>query len=263
MHIAIDDTYGPAGAMPSKYVTGARRTYVAVEFPDAEAEEIRENIRECLAVLPEWLDNLPAEFHFTDIYNRRGAWAACPNKFNLIVFEAFAKIYRQYRWRVHVQTVDERTLADDKVEVSGIVDRIDLDTRDGQALFLLLVKLKGLVPPPPEPLVLRIDAGNGKPDSSFANKVFREWGDLYDGRFADSIAEPLIQIADFLAFSINRCTHLQFKDSKTDLDLWFLSLIGGMSIRSSDVIQKEVDPTFLMSDIDAIHAEDRRKKGLE
>lgn len=34
MHIAIDDTYGPTVETNSSYVTGDRRTHVAVVFPD-------------------------------------------------------------------------------------------------------------------------------------------------------------------------------------------------------------------------------------
>jgi len=263
LHIAIDDTYGPEDAKPSKYVTGARRTYVAVQFPDAEVEEVRENVRQCLGELPHLLGISPKEFHFADIYNRYGAWKQIPKGHNLRVFEFFAEIYRQYRWRVHVQTVDERTLADHGLEISGSLDGMELGERDGQALFFLLLKLKKAVPPPPERLVLRIDAGRSKPGVAFASAVFREWGNRYDGRFAASDAEPLIQIADFVAFSINRSTHLQIKPQRTETDLWFLDLIGRMGIQSADLIQRSARSAFLTEDMDAIHSEDRERKGLE
>jgi hypothetical protein len=72
MHIAIDDTYAPENSEPSKYVTAARRTYVAVEFPDAEVEDIRKNVRQCLSELEQLLGIAPREFHFVDIYNQKG-----------------------------------------------------------------------------------------------------------------------------------------------------------------------------------------------
>ena len=126
-----------------------------------------------------------------------------------------------------------------------------------------LVKLKKALLPPSERLVLRIDAGRGKPNSFFAKAVFREWGDHYDGRFAASDAEPLIQIADFLAFSINRSTHLQIKPHRTETDLWFLDLIGKMNIQSSDIVETAFDPDFSIEDVDEFHSQDRIKKGLE
>lgn len=263
MYIAIDDTYGPVDAKPSKYVTGARRTYVAVEFPDPQVEEVREGVRQCLHELPHLLGISPAEFHFVDIYNRYAAWEHAPDGQNLRMFEFFAEMYRQYRWRVHIQTVDDRTLADHGLKISGSLDGIELGERDGQALFFLLVKLKKAIPPPPERLVIRIDAGREKPKTAFAKAVFREWGNEYDGQFADSEAEPLIQLADFLSFSINRCTHLQIKPQRTETDLWFLDLIGRMEIRSADLVHGVVEHARMSEVVDAMHSKDRKEKGLE
>jgi hypothetical protein len=69
LHIAIDDTYGPTGSTRSKYVTGARRTHVAVIFKDEEIEEVRQHLRNCLEYIGELLPRAPKEFHFVDIYN--------------------------------------------------------------------------------------------------------------------------------------------------------------------------------------------------
>jgi hypothetical protein len=44
MHIVVDDTYGPEGAAKSKFVTGDRRTHVAVVFPDSEVAYVRQQI---------------------------------------------------------------------------------------------------------------------------------------------------------------------------------------------------------------------------
>jgi len=263
VHIAIDDTYGPIDAQPTKYVTGARRTYVAVEFPDKHVEEIRDGVRVCLAEMPALLGVSPSEFHFADIYNRKGVWKNVSAGQNLRIFSFFADIYRRYRWNVHIQTVDERTLADHNLEIKGKIDGIDLAERDGQALLFLLTKIKSVIPPAPNKLTLRIDAGRNAPGSPFANTLFGEWGDQYDGQFAASDAEPLIQIADFLAFSINRNTHLQIKPHRTEIDWEFMELITSMNIQSPDFPQVKAKRQSLGSDLDAAHANDRRDKGLE
>lgn len=263
MHVAVDDTYGPINAEPSKYVTGARRTYVAVEFPDHAVTDVRTNVANCLAEIPCLLGISPAEFHFVDIYNRNKEWKDVPGELNLRIFEFFAEIYRMHRWPVHVQTVDDRTLADHGMHFDLAVDGIDLRERDGQALFFLLANVKQRVPRPPERLTVRIDAGRAQPGKPVATALFREWGDLYDGQYADSHLEPLIQIADFLAFSINRVTHLSLKPQRTDLDRWFLNLIGSMDILSADLVSTSLPPDFTTADIDAIHSADRKQKGLE
>lgn len=263
MHIAIDDTYGPGDAIPTKYVTGARRTYVALEFPDDEADEARRGIAECLASIPSMMGVAPTEFHFADIYNRRGVWSSCPEGRNLQLFEFFAQLYQQYKWRVHVQTVDERTFADHGANPSGDVDGIDLGTRDGQALLLLLLKVREGIAPPPEKLVIRIDEGNKRPGANFASVVFRDWEGFYDGKYSSSTSEPLLQIADFFAFSINRSTHIQLKAKPTNTDMRFLNLIGTMDIFSSDLKRNVAKPGSLREELDKGLLRDRINKGLE
>ncbi len=263
MHVAIDDTYGPENVAPSKYVTGSRRTYVAVEFPDSSVEEVRDAVRDCLSVLPAHLGFAPKEFHFSEIYNRRGLWLGCPKGANLAIFELFGAMYRSFQWKIHVQTVDNRTFSDHGVDLSGSIGGINLNERDGKALALLLFKLKQVIPGPPEPLVVRMDAGRAKPGADFAQDFFREWGDLYNGRYAESHEEPLVQIADFLAFIENRSTHLQIKPYRTEMDLLFLNFVGGMDIQSADLIRKVSDRAQVNTDVDLVHAEDRRAKGLE
>lgn len=263
MHVAIDDTYGPEGIAPTRYVTGGRRTYVAVEFPDAQVGYIRQNIRDCIKWLEVKLATSPLEFHFSDIYNRRGAWRSCLNGENLRIVSFFAELYRLHQWRVHVQTVDERTFSDHNLDPTGIVDGIDLSERDGRALFLLLLKVRDAMPPPPEPVVVRIDAGRSKSGAKLAPKIFRQWAELYDGRYENSQADPLIQVADFLAFSINRSTHLATKPIITDLDKEFLDLIGNMDIRSNDLIRTESTIGSIRQDFDNFHFQDRIAKGLE
>ncbi len=263
MHVAIDDTYGPERITPTKYVTGARRTYVAIEFPDEQVNYIRQNIRDCVTWLEETLGAPLPELHFSDIYNRRGAWKSCAAGVNLRVVSFFAEIYRLHRWRVHIQTVDDRTFADHNYNPSHVVDGIDLSERDGRALFLLVLKVRKSVPQPPEPLVVRVDAGRAKAGSLFAPKSFRQWGNLYDGRYENSRIDPLLQVADFLAFSINRNTHLATKSSITDIDKEFLAMISDMDIQSKDIIRVESTMTSIRQDLERSHFEDRVAKGLE
>lgn len=263
MHVAIDDTYGPEGIIPTKYVTGARRTYVAVEFPDEQVDYIRQNVRNCLGWLEGKLGSPLSELHFSDIYNRRGPWKSWRNGENLRVVSFFAEIYRLHRWRVHIQTVDDRTFADHSIDPTGNVDGIDLSERDGRALFLLLLKVREAMPLPPEPLVVRVDAGRAKAGSLFASKIFRHWGNLYDGKYENSHADPLLQVADFLAFSVNRSTHLATKSTITEIDKEFLDLVVDMDIRSSDIVRFASTMGSIREDLDRFHLEDRIAKGLE
>ncbi len=89
MHVAIDDTYGPETTAPTKYVTPARRTYAAVEFPDEQVDEVRRNIAGCLDFVATHFGIEVREFHFTDLYNCRGPWKVLKSGANLRLFEFF------------------------------------------------------------------------------------------------------------------------------------------------------------------------------
>ena len=263
LHIAIDDTYGPVGATDSVYVTGARRTHVAVVFADDEVGHVREEVKKCLGAFDEWLPSNPLEFHFVDIYNRKHPWSQLPGLANLAVFEFFAKIYTQYRWKVFLQTVDDRMLADHpKLNTLPNVDGLDSSNRSDLSLLWLCIKIRIAYKAEKPPLRLLVDQGSGSPGTGFGGQIFGDWGDRFSGQYSASSEEPLIQIADFLAFIINRSTHLATKKERTETDLWFLDLVGGMNINCDDLATHSLQEDFSVSEFDNLHRADRVKKGL-
>ncbi len=95
MHIVIDDTYGPKVDTGSSFVTGERRTHVAVIFSDGEVQDIRKQLVECLEEVSLVANKSIREFHFVDIYNRNTPWDSLNEGFNLRVIEFFASIYKR------------------------------------------------------------------------------------------------------------------------------------------------------------------------
>jgi hypothetical protein len=265
MHIAIDDTYGPQDATATRYVTGARRTHVAVIFEDDQVERIREQVASCLELANSELGIAVTEFHFTDIYNRRKAWKNVSDNQNLAVIGAFADIYAQERWPVRIKTVDDLTFGDHGIAgFKGKIDGLDLSKREDQSLlWLVITDLMPMVAAAPEDVWIYLDEGRGKPGRSFGDKIFSKFGGRVKGRFESSASEPLVQIADFLAFMINRNTYLSTKTSRTDLDNWFLWLVGKMQIDCPDLVPVVLPLDFTPADLDAIHKADRQRKGLE
>ena len=92
MHIVIDDTYGPEAQRLSKYVSGERRTHVAVIFKDENVQNFREQIRGCLEEIGRHTSNRVAEFHFEchrgqplkkDIANGEWGQSLKGDKFNI------------------------------------------------------------------------------------------------------------------------------------------------------------------------------------
>lgn len=264
MHIAIDDTYGPEQPTGSKYVTGARRTHVAVIFSDNHVEEVRSELKSCIEYVREEHGIMVEEFHFTDVYNKRKAWKGATDELNLTIIKFFAAIYQRYRWKVRVQTVDDRTFADFNIAgFRGKLDGLDFSRRDDVSLALLLVgRLKPMFPAAPHRIKLFVDEGRGKPGARFGRNLFESLGNRFEGRFERSTSEPLLQIADFFAFAINRCTYLSMKPNRSEMDNWFLHTIGSMEIDCPELLQASLDPGFTVDDFDMMHMIDRLNKGL-
>ena len=264
MHFAIDDTYGPEAPTVSRYVTGNRRTHVGVIFSDQEVDYVRGQVKNCLDYAGELLSDTVTEFHFVDLFNRKPPWDRLPDQRNLAFFEFFCRIYGQYRWPVILSTVDKRTLADHRVRaLKGQVDGLDLSKMEDLSLLLLCLKLKVLHKASAEPLQLYIDEGRRRPGSAFGTTIFHDWSQPYSGLYASSTAEPLLQVADLVAFCVNRSTHLQMKAKRTEVDNWFLALVGSMGINSPDLRATRLPLDFGAAEFDELHRLDRIEKRLE
>jgi hypothetical protein len=264
VHVVIDDTYGPELESPSKFVTGQRRSHLAVVFEDSEVEWLRRQIKECLETLSETFGEPLEEFHFSELYNRKNVWAQDTDGLNLQILEFFADRYRENRWPVYIQTVDNRTFNDHGFDPGayGVVDSLDLAKREDQSLFFLLVKLKKAYLDSAQTIHLYVDEGRRKSGTPFPKSVFHNWPAHYEGGYYSSKDEPLLQIADFLAFAVNRSTHLALKAELSDTDIWFLNLVASMSIDCKDLQASESNTTSLIEDFERLHGEDRRRKGI-
>jgi hypothetical protein len=265
LHIAIDDTYGPLGATPSEYVTGDRRTHVAVVFEDREVEHIRAQIRGALMRIAAELPSAPSEFHFTDLYNRRGAWKNLPAGKNLNLLEVFAKLYRHYRWRVFVQTVDDYTLRDhpELGDLPGFGELAPKENRADLSLLLLCLQIRIVYKATRPAIQLFVDQGLRRPQKSFGEKLFSDWTGGYFGKFESSATEPLLQIADFVAFCINRSTYLAMKQPRSKVDHQFLEMLNFMQINCDQLKPWVMKRDFTSAEFDEAMRKDRAEKGLE
>jgi len=211
----------------------------------------------------ELLPQAPKEFHFVDIYNGFGNWKPFKeDKRNLRLIEAFGNIYSSYRWPVMVQTIDDRTLRDHGIQgFEGVFDGLDMSDRQDLSLLLLCLKIKNRLSDVVAPLTVIVDEGKKKRNTAFGNFLFRDRQN-YQGSYQASSEEPLLQIADLLAFCINRMTHLSIKDARTETDLEFMGLVNDMGIRSADLSQVALPRDFTIEEIDRFHKRYRSEIGF-
>lgn len=261
MFIVLDDTYSGEIDTKSRFVTKERRTWVAVEFSDQEVSDLRLQIRECLESMQE---EHPAirEFHFTSIYNGRDGWETVPGPIRLKIIEFFAHQYSKYRWRVHIQTIDEHTFFDHGIfGFEGTVDGLDLSDRPTICLLKLMCAVKNRLDKSPHTYL--VDAGLVKIGTDAFPSLFHDRPGT-TSKFANSEDEPLLQIADFLAFMINRTSHVLTKKRMSKGDKDFIEVVSLLNLNSHDVATMKIDPDKHNVDhFDYELWQDRSAKGLK
>jgi hypothetical protein len=273
MHVAIDDTYSSNVHSNSRFVTNNRRTHVAVLIPDEIASEVREAIKGMLEETNNLLGLNINEFHFAEIYNRTGAWSSVDSSANLGLISVFCEFYSHYKFEFIISTIDDRTLKDHGIKLSGNFKEFDFSNRHHQSLFFLLVKIKNKFINNPCQLDILIDEGVGNAKTipsdgiNGSSAIFGNYGDNAICTYLSSNDEPLLQLADFIAFIINRLTILSFKENRTDLDNIFYEMICNMNLNSNDLYIETFPDIRRYADVnldtfDYVHYQDRAIKKL-
>ncbi|MEQ0827194.1 DUF3800 domain-containing protein [Enterobacter dykesii] len=264
MFIAIDDTYSDPSSPSSTYVTANRRTHVAVIFSEEDAEDVRNQLPTCFAEINEHFKMNVSEFHFKDVMNKKNEWKKLPKQKRLAIFSFFAFLYNHYKWEVLIQTVDERTKKD--IGILGQILTNGVETNKVNSVLslkLLLLKIKRKVKACSENLTIIMDEGEGKPGEPFGFDFFSEQKGGYNGYYESSKNEPLLQMADFIAYSINRLTYLSMKSERNEDDNDFIEIISSMDINCADWKKTYLPIDFTVNDFDNFIKKDRDEKGLQ
>ena len=147
-------------------------------------------------------------------------------------------------------------------QVFAKLDGLDLTNKTDLSLFLLLIKVKIKFKSNPSSINLIVDEGINEPGNTIGSLIFHDWPEPYSGVYSSSTEEPLLQLADFIAFCINRTNHLAMKTKRTNIDDWFLNLVGRMEIDCVDFKPTVLPVDFTVEDFDFVHSQDKAEKGL-
>lgn len=169
-------------------------------------------MRKCLYEIcsPSSKSSLAEEFHFKDIYNGTGQFKGITLPKRIELFYTFAEIFRNYNYPMLISTIGSDDLKRNKLFISNPkikVSNFKLANSSDLALFLLLFRIrKYLLKYSGLHLPVEIFVDNGRQAANTAQKV-----DMLDGLvksnqlfYKSSHEEPLIQLADFAAFCLNR-----------------------------------------------------------
>lgn len=171
------------------------------------------------------------EFHFTDIWARKGEFRKLDLQQRLGIFGFMANIFARYRFKVLVQTFDPDNAADVRARAEWPEDFGPLKFSNHEDLALIFALLRVRV---------HLESFEGKNASAC---VVVDEGRLSCGKaivlpglaptffagaifFASSRLVHSIQLADFAAFVMNRWQFLRVKNNLTDLDKTFLEIVS-------------------------------------
>ncbi|MCD8033460.1 MAG: DUF3800 domain-containing protein [Alistipes sp.] len=227
-YIFIDETGTPGQKTNSKYGGPSLCSWFAILVSQKEKSEIEGKINN---LKNRYLQSLNLdEFHFVELYNGKGDWRLLSIETRLHIMYDFADIYKSGNYPLFVQSLDDNDYERLKItrEPSVSISNFKLNNVKDFALILLFNKLKCFLNKHSNryklPVQIIIDEGRQKNNSKC--RIDLLGNNLKDQtiEFRSSKSEPLLQLIDFIAFSLNRNRYLLSQNKKSQKDLSFLQM---------------------------------------
>jgi Protein of unknown function (DUF3800) len=266
--MAIDDSGTPGLVAPSVHLHPDRRTWVAVLLPPEDMAEVSAHLPDTIGHICSHLG--VSELHFTDIYSGKGSLRDVPLAKRLDAFRIFARVFARLRLPVIVQTISPNNVADQRELLAGLprmAGVFDLQNPGDLAFVRLLMRVREFVARHAsafhKPVLSLVDEGR------FQAGMAVQVGDCLDFAhqkalfFASSHASPLIQLADFAAYAMNKMQWLLAKAERSTLDIRLLEILQEADFQGIDMVPigGGLDG-WTTADFDRVHEEVRRQEGL-
>jgi hypothetical protein len=225
--IFIDDTGSSGNSTNSKYDNSDRKTWLAVIIDKSIVEDRNLQMRELIADFSKIYNT--SEFHFTDIYNGRNKFKNVDYKSRMKVFWEFAHILKLERFPMFIQSFTSEDILRNKIVIDSkqvFADNFNLAKVSDFSLYFLLLRLKKhlLENKQQIPVDIFIDEGKQKKNTFAKCSLLKNIVQGNKIHFKDSKDEPLIQIADFVAFTMNRVRWINSLNLKKEKDIEFLEM---------------------------------------
>lgn len=223
-YIYIDDTGNAQHRSGFKYDTSRSASWCAIILNERQYDSALEFMNH---MSDKFLKPLEAdEFHFADILSGKGIYRNFNNRFD--IFRSFSRFSALEQYVVILQSFGEDDYKRNKLEKTNTaIDGFKLHSYSDFALFILLYRIKEYLNSNPsytKPYKIVVDEGRYKNNSYQDCLMF---GELLEDRkilYKSSKEEKLLQLADFTAYTLNRCTWLNMKDVLSKYDIEFLQI---------------------------------------
>lgn len=223
-YIYIDDTGNAQHRSGFKYDTSKSASWCAIILNEKQYDSALKFMNYMSNELQKQLDM--DEFHFADIFSAKDIYRNVENRFD--IFKDFSRFSALEQYIVILQSFGEDDYKRNKIEKTNtVIDGFKLYEYSDFALFILLLRIKDYLSSNlsyTKPYKIVIDEGRYKNNSYQDCLIF---GDLLENKkilYKSSKEEKLLQLADFTAFTLNRCTWLNMKDNLSVYDKDFLQI---------------------------------------
>lgn len=222
--IYIDDTGNAQHRSNFKYDTSMSASWCAILLNEKQHLSALNFMSRELKELYKQLEL--DEFHFTDIFSGKGIYRNVENRLDF--FKEFSAFSSLEQYVVLFQSFAEDDYERLKIKkTQATIDGFKLYNYSDFALYNLLLQIYSFLyinSGYTAPCRIIIDEGrcknNSYQDCSILGSLLENGKILYKS----SKEEPLLQLADFTAYTLNRCRWLDMKDSLTEYDKKFLKI---------------------------------------
>lgn len=243
--VYIDDSGTPGNISKSKYDAKDRKTWVSLILNSDEQIEAQSQMLGCIDELKSMFKI--NEFHFTDIYSGTKDFKGINLETRLNIFRAFAEIHRITQFPMLIQTFTSDDILRNKIVLEGKkvkADNFDLKNTSDFALFFLLFRIKEFFKKNTHyslPVEIIIDEGRQKKDTTQSCSLLN--GILFNDKlyYKSSAEEPLLQLIDFVAFTMNRVRWIMTNNKKGTLDIEFLKIAARANFNILNIERGLVD----------------------
>jgi hypothetical protein len=256
----IDETGSPGNISESITLKSDRKTYVAVFINSNIRKNIISDINSIISKYSS-SENPINELHFTDLINRRKEYKTLDTETILSIIKDVSDAFNKYSLPFFLQTITPRSL-----EENGLVNRANKSI-DEIALDFLFQRIKNFIKDNnlKDNFEIIIDQGLNKPGHKTEIPTLKELSKENFMLFQSSSENPLIQVADFFAFTMNRNQMMLIKDNRTDFDNLLLLLLnsvlnGNETSGSKSILIKEKE--FSKDNYDKHQIEIFKQNGL-
>jgi hypothetical protein len=227
--VFIDDTGSPGLSTPGLH--RQRKTWIAVVVPPQVVADLMDRVLPTALALLRVLGLKDPEFHFVDIWAGKGEFTKLDLQERLDIFRVMTDIFVTHQLKVFVQTFDPEnaSVLRDRADwlLPESIGPLKMSNHEDLALFFLLSRVHTHLKEGNSTACVIVDEGRLKSGSwiNWSVPTYFAGGIL----FANSRLVPLIQLADFAAYTLNRVQLLRVKVRLNELDKTLLRIIEPMS----------------------------------